>query len=63
MPVSEPLEDGQRYYICDVSRLIKYREMTWFNDGADRAILERNIIHITAENAIKHTNAMLGIKE
>ena len=59
-PVSGPLTNGTKYYIASPGYSFKYAEYTWNGDRLDRLYLERGIIHLTDEAAIKHAEALLS---
>jgi hypothetical protein len=62
-PVREPLEAGQEYYApcLDIGSL--YCNFTWNYDNYDFKLLERGIIHLDKESAIKHAKALLSFTE
>lgn len=59
-PVRSPLKVGTRYYIP----IIYYRDMhksyEWGDDLVDSALLNRGLIHLSEEAAIKHAEALLS---
>lgn len=60
-PVRSPLEKKQKYYIPVINLLLKPCDNhVWGGDGFDECFLNRGLIHLTEEAAIKHAEALLS---
>ena len=59
-PVAEALEVGSCYYIPDFYSDALYLASRWHNDETDRLRLKRGLIHLTAANAVEHTQALIA---
>lgn len=57
-PESEPLQDGQLYWI--VSRSHQIYMHIWRNDYADSSWLREGVVHLSKEAAIFHRDALLA---
>lgn len=55
-------ESGQLYYFPILSNEDYFGTRQWFGTANDIMLLQRNIIHLTEENAILHAKALLGEK-
>lgn len=61
-PVKEMLADGTEYYIPNINRTdIQCGSYCWCDDGFDRVMLQRGMVHLTEEAAIAHAKAMIGL--
>lgn len=58
-PVSEPLNDGDMYFIIDISGVVKLK---WNNNSANNDLLKQDRVHLTRENAQVHWDAVFGGK-
>lgn len=59
-PVREKLEGGDRYHIADPSRTCGYKIIEWDDSAADRRLLAAGQIHLPAEAAQKHNEALVS---
>jgi len=57
-PVREPLEDGQRCWLSDISASWP-TELYWHDNAHHKHWLSLGLIHLTREAAQAHINAML----
>lgn len=60
MPVREPLEDGQMYFIPKITGGALYRGDTWGGYDIDFDALNRGLIQLTVEGAIAQAKAMIA---
>ncbi|UZA19153.1 hypothetical protein [Moraxella bovis] len=60
-PESEPLCQGQDYFMPDLCMQNLHHISTWDDDNADKRRLKLNIIHLTPENAIAHAKALIKL--
>lgn len=60
-PESKPLKLGQTYYLVNLSGSTE--EWYWDNNGIDNLWLSSGIIHLTQENAIAHSKALLSFTQ
>lgn len=60
-PVRDPLEDGQEYFVSDLSLNDMFFDSCWDGGDIDFRRLERGLIHLDEESAIANANAMMGI--
>ena len=62
-PESEPPELGTEYWIAELS--YEYYATTipilWADDSADHMYLKRGLIHLSRENAVAHTEALIKL--
>ena len=63
-PIKTPLMDGATYFVpvIDVQDRL-YDWYSWDGDSYDYLLLERGLIHMTEENAIKHSEALLSFNK
>lgn len=61
VPESEPLENGDDYYIASIQGEYFYRYHTWSGDHVERRWLKRGLVFLTKEDAVANAKAMLGI--
>ena len=50
-----------KYYLPISSHELYHEELYYHNDLFDARILQRGMLHLTKENAVKHAKAMIGI--
>ena len=62
-PESEPLEIGTEYWVAEPSyrNCISQNPYIWDDDDIDRRYLRRGLVHLTRENAIAHTKALIQL--
>lgn len=62
-PVIKPLERGAEYWIADPSEpyYTTISSCRWEDDKLDNCYLRRGIIHLSEENAIAHTKALVKL--
>lgn len=62
-PVSEPLALGTKYWVAEPSYLNHTMgdSYTWCADADDRLFLKRGLIHLSKENAIEHSKALIKL--
>lgn len=60
-PVREPLQEGQEYWVADVTKWDD--EWYWNDDNIDNLWLERGLIHLTKEAADIHIAALLSFTQ
>ena len=60
-PVREPLQEGQEYWVADVTKWDD--EWYWNDDNRDNLWLERGLIHLTKEAADIHIAALLSFTQ
>ena len=60
-PVSEPLKEGQEYFMPDLCLSGLFHRGTWDDDYADTRRLNLNGIHLSKENAIAHAKALIKL--
>lgn len=58
--VTEPLADGQEYWVASVSHDRWRFSCTWNGDGVDKDLLKRGLIHLTEAAAVAHAKRMTG---
>lgn len=61
VPESEPLEEGDKYYISSIQGEHFYCDYIWSGDPVDRKWLKRGLVFLNKEDAIANAKAMLGI--
>ena len=59
-PLSVP-EMGMDYFCPSIETPQMYESYTWAGDTVDKRVLQRGVVHSTAEAATAHAKAMLGI--
>jgi len=59
-PVRTPLENGTIYYATYLFSLDESVHTIWSGDSFDIKCLEKGLIHLTEEAAIKHADALLA---
>ena len=59
-PVRTPLENGTIYYIPNVYNNDIHNSYEWRGDLADLALLKMGVVHLTKEDCVKHTKALLS---
>ena len=59
-PLREPLKYEAAYFIPHIGKHEGYVKLNWYEDEEDRRNLANGVIHSCAENAIKHTQALLS---
>lgn len=59
-PVREPLEDGQGYFLLDITRGDFADKFFWTGGRIDKKWLEHGLIHLTEEAAKAHAEALLS---
>lgn len=57
-PCSEPLEDGQSYFMVYIGYGAELARFSWDNDDYDNKHLKRGIVHTTQEAAQAHADAI-----
>ena len=57
-PETEPLKDG-RYYIPSLINFSFYEQLNWNCDGFNYHHLKHGLVHLTEQNAIAHTRALI----
>ena len=60
-PISVKPEIGQEYYMPSLSNSCKYSFETWSDNNYDKEVFNRNLCHITADDAVKMTDALLSL--
>ena len=60
-PISEKPEMGNMYYIPLLSVAKKYEERQWHDNAWDNIMIDRNMIHLTADDALAHCDAILEL--
>ena len=59
-PQRKPLEFGEQYFIADPSNADMYSgEIIWDDDSSDNVWLERGLVYLNKEDAIKVATALL----
>lgn len=59
--VSEPLKEGQKYFIPDLTVTRLYYTSQWCNTDLDNLRLKRGIIHLSEEDAVAHAKALIEL--
>jgi hypothetical protein len=59
-PVREPLNNGKEYWSVSFGAKSCVGRLTWAGDDFDLAFLDRGLIHMTAEAAQQHAEAMIA---
>ncbi|MDO4708234.1 MAG: hypothetical protein Q4B94_00155 [Pseudomonadota bacterium] len=63
-PVRRPLKDGDKYYVPALFEAVLADYYYWGDaidgDEVDRRLLERGLVHMTAEAAVVHAKALLS---
>lgn len=59
-PVRSPLKNGTMYYIPNVYYSDMYNSYEWRGDLTDLALLKKGVVHLTEEDCVKHTEALLS---
>lgn len=62
-PVSKPLKTGTEYWLVQPDYLNHTMgdSYTWYADANDRLFLKRGLIHLSKENAIEHSKALIQL--
>lgn len=60
-PVSEMLSVGTVYYIPSLTSSGLFESVTWCDYARDLGNLQRRIVHLSVENAIEHTSALIMV--
>lgn len=60
-PVSEMLSVGTVYYIPSLTSSGLFESVTWCDYARDLGNLQRRIVHLSVENAIAHTSALIMV--
>jgi len=60
-PISVKPERNTRFYLADIAMQDKYNTFLWNDSEADRMLLGRGICHLTKEDAVAHTEALLEL--
>lgn len=60
-PVSKALEEGQGYYLPDLTVTRLYYISQWHDTEVDKLRLKRGLVHLTEENAIAHAKALIKL--
>lgn len=60
-PMRVALVAGSTYWVVSLVKAEMCVSYTWYNDRQDSLYLSRGICHTTAEAAVAHAKAMLGI--
>ena len=59
-PYRGEMRYGQFYYIPKLDSRDLYNTLNWCKDACDQRVIERGLVHLTKEAAIKHTEALLS---
>lgn len=62
-PESEPLKDGEEYYIAAPYRTKMVEDCIWRVEGFDMRCLKRGIVHKTSEAAEQHAKVLIAISQ
>lgn len=63
-PIKTPLMDGVTYFVPVISGQDRlYDWFLWEGDSYDYLLLERGLIHMTEDNAIQHSEALLSFNK
>jgi hypothetical protein len=60
-PISVKPEIGAEYFVVDLHDKKKYDTHEWTDHDVDNLFLERGLIHLTKDDAINHTDALLEL--
>lgn len=60
-PVSKALEEGQKYFIPDLTVTRLYYTSQWCDTDLDNLRLKRGIIHLSEEDAVAHSKALIKL--
>ena len=61
-PLTEPPEEGVKFYMASLGSVILYNFGLWDNAyGYHKTMLKRGLVHSTKEAAIAHTKALIDI--
>lgn len=61
-PISKPLKVGELYFVATLNNNGDgHMQSVWDDDAFDHARLKMGIIHLTKEDAINHSNALIEI--
>lgn len=61
VPESEPLEEGDEYYMPSIQGEYFYRDDIWLGYRFNKRHLKRGLVFLNREDAIANAKAMLGI--
>ena len=62
-PYRGEMQYGQSYYVTELETSELCTQLSWNEDLWDQSAMERGIIHLTKEAAIKHAEALLSFTE
>ena len=60
-PESEPLEDGDEYWVVTPTYLGYATSFLWYGDQFDKLALARGFVHSSKENAVAHAEALIKL--
>ncbi|ANB90837.1 hypothetical protein MOVS_01205 [Moraxella ovis] len=60
-PESEPLKDGDKYWVADLTVIHYALASQWVGDKLDKLALSRGILHKSKENAVAHAKALIEL--
>lgn len=59
-PYRGEMRYGQFYYIPNLDSSELYNTLIWYKDACDQKVIERGLLHLSKEAAIKHAEALLS---
>lgn len=59
-PYRGEMRYGQFYYIPNLDSSDLYNTLNWCKDACDQRVIERSLLHLSKEAAIKHAEALLS---
>lgn len=62
-PYRGEMQRNQFYYIPSLDSNDFWYELCWDGDACDQRVMERGLVHLTKEAAIKHTEALLSFTQ
>lgn len=60
-PITDELENGQRFWVVDLTDTNLVSDTTWSSHAFDRRMLKLGLIHLTIEAAKTHAQALIDI--